>query len=160
MKTGIDFARLASVAAGALLVLSSCATQPESRTVDLGKNSGDIVVEQGSSAQSKLGLDNAPYVDSDGMLNSTSQGIDSVAFLFDKNGVLAKPPVYISDFGLNAVNDFYVSRFRGLTVGRSTRANVETLFGPLTTDRRSPEIGYIRIVTYNPFSHNSSSTSH
>jgi len=139
-----------------LLVIALVTTTPFARAekqlveVQVRKNCSYIVVEQGSDAQSQLGLDNAPYVDSDGSLNNTSTGIDAIAFIFDKNGVLAKPPVYISDFGLHSVSDYYISRFRGLTIGTSTRHSVELLFGQLVPDRKSPFIAYVKVTTYNP----------
>lgn len=150
------FALAAILGAIGAMPSMSLAADKHLREVHFSKNSGYIIVEQGTAAQSQLGLDNAPYVDSSDALNLSCNGIDSIAFVFDKNGVLAKPPVYISDFGLDAISSYYISRFKGLTVGKSTRESVHTLFGELVPDRSSPLIAYVKVTTYNPFSRNNS----
>lgn len=135
--------------------------------VRYSENMGYTIITQGSGKQEALGLLDAPYVDSNNTRND-SIGIDSIAFIFDKNGVLAGFPIYISDFGLSGAQNFYINRCKALIVGKSTESDVRELFPnvvhgrPQDPNKASPQLKgqkilFAMITTHNPASNDSGS---
>ena len=76
-----------------------------------------------------------------------------MAFQFDRAGRLLRPPAYIAQAQLN---NFYISRLGIFIRGKSTPAEVQSIFGRFrrVEQRRDGFIGYHEIEVYNPFEDN------
>src|SRR5437016_8672500 len=96
-----------------------------------------------------LGLDVGPYVDTaDPLLHG--YGADVLAFRFNQAGRLIAAPAYIANAQLN---EFYTRRIGSLIRGRTSVADVHTLFGrPQATSRRTHGfVYYYTLDVFNPF---------
>ncbi len=80
-------------------------------------------------------------------------GADALAFQFDRAGRLLRAPAYIAQAQLN---NFYISRLGIFIRGKSTPAEVQSIFGRFrrVEQRRDGFIGYHEIEVYNPFEDN------
>ena len=74
----------------------------------------------------------------------------ALAFQFDRAGRLLRAPAYIAQAQLN---NFYISRLGIFIRGKSTPAEVQSIFGRFrrVEQRRDGLIGYYEIEVYNPF---------
>jgi hypothetical protein len=142
-----------SGAAVLLLALASfaCAASwdDDSHYVSLGPRNGYYIVQPDSRLFWKLGLYEAPVIDTADPLRH-GYGADVLAFRFNRNGVLIAPPAYIAQEG---PNDFYTRRIGSLTHGRATVHDVEALFDHAHTRATRPDgfIWYYALPVYNPF---------
>ena len=142
-----------SCAAFLLLSLATCACatswDDDSHYVSLGPRNGYYIVQPDSPLFWKLGLYEAPVIDTSDPLRH-GYGADALAFRFNRNGVLIAPPAYIAQA---SANDFYLRRIGSLTRGRATVQNVESLFGRghSRADRPDGFIWYYALPVYNPF---------
>ena len=77
-------------------------------------------------------------------------GSDTLAFRFDRGGQLLTAPAYVAQA---QVNNFYTSRLGSFIRGKSTVADVKSMFGRFrrTEQRRDGFIGYYELEVYNPF---------
>jgi hypothetical protein len=121
----------------------------DSHYVRLGARTGYYVVRDGSKLSRQLGVDDAPYIDTNDPLRH-GYGKDVLAFRLDKSGRLSAPPAYIANAQLN---DFYTRRIGSLIRGRATVRDVESLFGhpQATSPRADGIVYYYTIDVYNPF---------
>src|SRR5215470_2775401 len=145
--------RRGSCAAFLLMIVASfaCAASwdDDSHYVALGPRNGYYVVRPDSHLFYRLGLYEAPVIDTASWLHH-GYGADALAFRFNRNGVLIAPPAYIAQ---EAPNDFYTRRIGSLTRGRATVCDVEALFGRSHTraDRPGGFMWYYALPIYNPF---------
>ena len=136
-----------------LLVLSTFAGvasgHDDSHYVSLAPRNGYYIVEPDSKLFWRLGLYEAPVIDTADPLRH-GYGADALAFRFNRNGVLIAPPAYIAQA---LPYDFYGQRLGSLTVGRATVHDVEALFGRSHTRAERPDgfMWYYALPVYNPF---------
>jgi len=131
------------------LVVSAASWDDDSHYVSLGPRNGYYIVQPDSKLFSRLGLWEAPIIDTSDPLRH-GYGADALAFRFNRNGVLITPPAYI----VQALPyDFYTRRIGALTVGRATVNNVEGLFGGSHIRANRPDgfMWYYALPVYNPF---------
>ncbi len=123
--------------------------QDDSHYVGLGPRTGYYVVRDGSRLSHQLGVDDGPYVDTADPLRH-GYGADVLAFRFNQAGRLIAAPAYIANAQLN---EFYTRRIGSLIRGRTTVAEVQTLFGhPQATSRRPDGfVYYYTLDVFNPF---------
>jgi hypothetical protein len=121
----------------------------DSRYVPLGPRSGYYIVRPGSQLSRQLGLEGAPISDTSDPFRH-GYGADALAFQFDRAGGLLRAPAYVAQAQLN---NFYTSRLGIFIRGKSTAAEVRSIFGRFRkVERRSDGfIGYYEIEVYNPF---------
>jgi hypothetical protein len=111
--------------------------------------SGYFVVEPGSNAVDALGLQDAPYHDTDNIARN-GVGSDVVAFRFDAAGRLVGHPVYISQAHPDS---FYTSRLAMFAPQHTTLADVKTLFGSDTVHlekKGAQTVAYLEVPVYDP----------
>jgi hypothetical protein len=135
-----------------LLFASVAAAQSwhdDSRYVRLGPSTGYYIVRPGSQLSRQLGLEGAPISDTADPFRH-GYGADALAFQFDRAGRLLRAPAYVAQAQLN---NFYVSRLDIFIRGKSTAAEVRSIFGSFRRieKRRDGFIGYYEIEVYNPF---------
>ena len=133
-----------------LLVLSGCATSwtnDDSRYVSLGPRNGYYIVGPGSPLFYKLGLEDAPWIDTADRLRH-GYGADVLAFRFNRKGILIAPPAYIAQ---ESVNDSYTRRIGAFIRDRSTTHEVEAMFGQGHSVAKRPDgfIYYYALPIYN-----------
>jgi hypothetical protein len=121
----------------------------DSRYVSLGPRTGYYIVRPGSPLFHQLGLDRAPISDTADPFRH-GQGSDALAFRFDRGGKLLTAPAYMAQA---QVNNFYTSRLGTFIRGKSTIADVQSMFGRFRRTEQRPDgfIGYYEIEVYNPF---------
>jgi hypothetical protein len=121
----------------------------DSRYVRLGPRSGYYVVRPSSHLSRQLGLEGAPISDTSDPFRH-GYGADALAFQFDRAGQLLRAPAYIAQAQLN---NFYTSRLGVFIRGKSTSAEVQSIFGRFRRVEQRPDglIGYYEIEVYNPF---------
>ena len=135
-----------------LLLASVAAAQSwhdDSRYVRLGPKSGYYIVQPGSHLSRQLGLEGAPISDTSDPFRH-GYGADALAFQFDRAGRLLRAPAYVVQA---QPNNFYTSRLGIFIRGKSTAAEVQSIFGHFrrTEQRRDGFVGYYEIEVYNPF---------
>jgi len=123
--------------------------QDDSHYVQLGPRTGYYVVRDGSRLSHQLGVDDGPYVDTADPLRH-GYGADVLAFRFNQAGRLIAAPAYIANAQLN---EFYTRRIGSLIRGRTSVADIHTLFGhPQATSRRPDGfVYYYTLDVFNPF---------
>ena len=123
--------------------------QDDSHYVRLGPRTGYYVVRDGSRLSHQLGVDGGPYVDTADPLRH-GYGADVLAFRFNQAGRLIAAPAYIANAQLN---EFYTRRIGSLIRGRTTVAEVQTLFGhpQATSGRPDGFVYYYTLDVFNPF---------
>ena len=121
----------------------------DSRYVSLGPRSGHYIVRPGSHLSRQLGLEGAPISDTADPFRH-GYGADALAFQFYRAGRLLRAPAYVAQAQLN---NFYTSRLGIFIRGKSTHAEVQSIFGRFrrVEQRRDGFIGYYEIEVYNPF---------
>jgi len=121
----------------------------DSRYVPLGPRTGYYIVRPGSHLSRQLGLEGAPISDTSDPFRH-GYGADALAFQFDRASRLLSAPAYIVQA---QVNNFYSSRLGIFIRGKSTPAEVQSIFGRFrrVEQRRDGFIGYYEIEVYNPF---------
>jgi len=139
-----------------LLLASVVAAQSwhdDSRYVPLGPRTGYYIVRPGSNLSRQLGLEGAPTSDTADPFRH-GYGADALAFQFDRAGRLLRAPAYIVQA---QPNNFYTSRLGIFIRGKSTAAEVQSIFGSFrrVEQRRDGFIGYNEIEVYNPFENHS-----
>jgi hypothetical protein len=135
-----------------LLLASAAASQSwhdDSRYVPLGPRTGYYIVRPGSQLSRQLGLEGAPISDTSGPFRH-GYGADALAFQFDRAGRLLRAPAYVVQA---QPNNFYTSRLGIFIRGKSTVAEVRSIFGSFrrVEQRRDGFVGYYEIEVYNPF---------
>jgi len=135
-----------------LLLASVVAAQSwhdDSRYVPLGPRTGYYIVRPGSNLSRQLGLEGAPTSDTADPFRH-GYGADALAFQFDRAGRLLRAPAYVVQA---QPNNFYTSRLGIFIRGKSTAAEVQSIFGRFrrVEQRRDGFIGYYEIEVYNPF---------
>jgi len=135
-----------------LLLASVVAAQSwhdDSRYVPLGPRTGYYIVRPGSNLSRQLGLEGAPTSDTADPFRH-GYGADALAFQFDRAGRLLRAPAYVVQA---QPNNFYTSRLGIFIRGKSTAAEVQSIFGSFrrVEQRRDGFIGYYEIEVYNPF---------
>src|SRR6478735_9369499 len=131
----------------------AAAWDDDSHYVSLGPRSGYYVVRPGSPLSHQLGLEGAPTSDTADPFRH-GYGADALAFQFDRAGRLLRAPAYIVQA---QPNNFYTSRLGIFIRGKSTAAEVQSIFGSFrrVEQRRDGFIGYYEIEVYNPFENHS-----
>ena len=121
----------------------------DSRYVSLGPRTGYYIVRPGSNLSRQLGLEGAPISDTADPFRH-GYGADALAFQFDRAGRLLRAPAYVVQA---QPNNFYTSRLGIFIRGKSTAAEVQSIFGRFrrVEQRRDAFIGYYEIEVYNPF---------
>jgi hypothetical protein len=121
----------------------------DSRYVRLGPRSGYYIVRPGSHLGRELGLEGAPISDTSDPFRH-GYGTDALAFQFDRAGRLLRAPAYIAQAQLN---NFYTTRLGIFIRGKSTAAEVQSIFGRFrrVEQLRDGFIGYYEIEVYNAF---------
>ena len=121
----------------------------DSRYVSLGPRTGYYIVRPGSHLSRQLGLEGAPISDTSDPFRH-GYGADALAFQFDRAGRLLRAPAYVVQA---QPNNFYTSRLGIFIRGKSTVAEVRSIFGSFrrVEQRRDGFIGYYEIEVYNPF---------
>jgi len=121
----------------------------DSRHVLLGPRSEYYIVRPGSHLSRQLGLEGAPISDTSDPFRH-GYGADALAFQFDRAGRLLRAPAYMAQAQLN---NFYISRLGIFIRGKSTPAELQSIFGRFrrVEQRRDGFIGYYEIEVYNPF---------
>ena len=139
---------------GLIFLLASlcCAnswTEDDSHYVSLGPRNGYYIVRPDSPLFHKLGLYDAPWIDTADRLRH-GYGADALSFRFNRNGILITSPAYIAQ---ESANDFYTRRIGSLVRGRSTTRDVEAMFGHGHSVASRPDgfIYYYALPVYNPF---------
>jgi hypothetical protein len=96
-----------------------------------------------------LGLEGAPISDTSDPFRH-GYGADALAFQFDRAGRLLRAPACVAQAQLN---NFYTSRLGIFIRGKSTAAEVQSIFGRFRKMEQRPDgfIGYYEIEVYNPF---------
>jgi hypothetical protein len=135
-----------------LLASLCCAnswTEDDSHYVSLGPRNGYYIVRPDSPLFHKLGLYDAPWIDTADRLRH-GYGADALSFRFNRNGILITSPAYIAQ---ESANDFYTRRIGSLVRGRSTTRDVEAMFGHGHSVASRPDgfIYYYALPVYNPF---------
>jgi hypothetical protein len=135
-----------------LLLASVVAAQSwhdDSRYVPLGPRTGYYIVRPGSNLSRQLGLEGAPTSDTADPFRH-GYGADALAFQFDRAGRLLRAPAYVVQA---QPNNFYTSRLGIFIRGKSTAAEVQSIFGRFRKmeQRRDGFVGYYEIEVYNPF---------
>jgi hypothetical protein len=135
-----------------LLVSLCCAnswTEDDSHYVSLGPRNGYYIVRPDSPLFHKLGLYDAPWIDTADRLRH-GYGADALSFRFNRNGILITSPAYIAQ---ESANDFYTRRIGSLVRRRSTTRDVEAMFGHGHSFASRPDgfIYYYALPVYNPF---------
>jgi len=113
-------------------------------------HSGYLVVDPGSNAVDTLGLQDAPYRDTNSVARN-GNGTDVVAFRFDHAGRLAGYPVYLSQGRPDA---FYTSRLAMFAPEHTTLADVRALFGNdavHVVKKGAQTVAYLEVPVYDPF---------
>jgi len=140
---------------GIALLLAGCASfstqdvssAKDSQYVKVSSTSGYYVLSSTSPMRDKLGLGGAPLSDTSGQLYA-GRGMDVIAFAFDKQGVLSKPPAYIYQ---GAPRSYYTERLKGLSVGASTLDDVKNLFpGSTLVRKQGGSLVYLTFRVRNP----------
>lgn len=123
-------------------------TEDDSHYVSLGRRNGYYIVQPDSPLFRKLGLFDAPWIDTADALRR-GYGADVLAFRFNRKGILTAPPAYVEQEG---ANEFYKRRIGTLVRGRSNTRDVEALFGHghSTASRPDGFMYYYAIPIYNP----------
>ena len=123
--------------------------QDDSHYVGLGPRTGYYVVRDGSRLSHQLGVDDGPYVDTADPLRH-GYGADVLAFRFNLVSRLIAAPAYIANAQLN---EFYTRRIGSLIRGRTSVADVHTLFGRPQATARRPDgfVYYYTLDVFNPF---------
>ena len=140
-------------AAFCLLIFAclACAAswEDDSHYISLGPRNGYYVVRPDSRLFWKLGLYEAPVIDTADPLRH-GYGADALAFRFNRNGILIAPPAYIAQA---LPYDFYKYRIGSLTRGRATVEDVEALFGRdhIRANRSDGFMWYYALPVHNPF---------
>ena len=119
--------------------------------VRVSRDSGYFVVEPGSRAIDRFGLQDAPVRNSDNIARN-GVGSDAIAFLFGPSGKLENYPVYISQ---TRPELFYTRRLGVVTINRTTLADVQTLFDTHSIHvekQGSQTIAYLEVPVYDPLS--------
>jgi len=121
----------------------------DSRYVSLGPRTGYYIVRPGSNLSRQLGLESAPISDTSDPFRH-GYGADALAFQFDRAGRLLRAPAYVVQA---QPNNFYTSRLGIFIRGKSTAAEVQSIFGRFRKMEQRPDgfIGYYEIEVYNPF---------
>ncbi|MEI9999516.1 MAG: hypothetical protein WDO13_10290 [Verrucomicrobiota bacterium] len=122
---------------------------PGARFVRVGYDAGYYVVPPLSPAATALGVNGAPYVDSDNIARN-GVGLDAIAFRFGADGTLAGFPVYL---GQLAPDSFYTERLRAFSPRHSTLAQVRELFDRHDIEVRHEgalTIAYVKVPVYDP----------
>ena len=121
----------------------------DSRYVSLGPRTGYYIVRPGSHLSRQLGLESAPISDTSDPFGH-GYGADALAFQFDRAGRLLRAPAYVAQAQLN---NFYTSRLGIFIRGKTTAAEVQSIFGRFRNMEQRPDgfIGYYEIEVYNPF---------
>src|SRR6266850_5199505 len=121
----------------------------DSRYVPLGPRTGYYNVRPGSNLSRQLGLEGAPTSDTADPFRH-GYGADALAFQFDRAGRLLRAPAYVVQA---QPNNFYTSRLDIFIRGKSTAAEVQSIFGRFRKMEQRPDgfIGYYEIEVYNPF---------
>ena len=121
----------------------------DSRYVSLGPRTGYYIVRPGSYLSRQLGLEGAPVSDTSDPFRH-GYGADALAFQFDRAGRLLRAPAYVVQA---QPNNFYTSRLGIFIRGKSTSAEVQSIFGRFrrVEQRRDGFVGYYEIDVYNPF---------
>lgn len=121
----------------------------DSHYVRLGSRTGYYVLREGSSLGQRLGLSDAPFINTSDRLRH-GHGADVLAFRFDRAGRLLIAPAYLANAQLS---DFYIRRISSLIRGRSTVRDVETLFGHPQAVSQRPDgfVNYYTLEVFNPF---------
>src|SRR6266480_5527344 len=135
-----------------LLLASVVAAQSwhdDSRYVRLWPRSGYYIVRPGSYLGWQLGLEGAPISDTSDPFRHR-YGADALASQFDRAGRLLRAPASVAQAQLN---NFYTSRLGIFIRGKSTVAEVRSIFGSFrrVEQRRDGFVGYYEIEVYNPF---------
>jgi hypothetical protein len=96
-----------------------------------------------------LELEGAPISDTSDPFRH-GYGADALAFQFDRAGRLLRAPAYVVQA---QPNNFYTSRLGIFIRGKSTVAEVRSIFGSFrrVEQRRDGFVGYYEIEVYNPF---------
>jgi hypothetical protein len=131
------------------LSASAFSWDDDSHYVSLGSRNGYYIVQPDSKLFSRLGLWEAPIIDTSDPLRH-GYGADALAFRFNRQGVLIAPPAYI----VQALPyDFYTRRIGSLTQRRATTKDVEAMFGRSHTRANRPDgfMWYYALPVYNPF---------
>ena len=143
-----------SLGIGLLLLLGSLSyanswSDDDSHYVSLGPRNGYYIVRPDSQLSRKLGLYDAPFIDTSDRLRH-GYGADVLAFRFNRNSILIVPPAYIAQ---ESPNDFYRRRIGSLVRGRTTTRDIEALFGHghSVASRSDGFIYYYALPVYNPF---------
>ncbi len=121
-----------------LLLASVVAAQSwhdDSRYVRLGPRSGYYIVRPGSHLSRQLGLEGAPISDTSDPFRH-GYGADALAFQFDRAGRLLRAPAYVAQAQLN---NFYTSRLGIFIRGKSTAAEVQSIFGRFRKMEQRPD---------------------
>ena len=111
-----------------LLLASVVAAQSwhdDSRYVSLGPRTGYYIVRPGSHLSRQLGLEGAPISDTADPFRH-GYGADALAFQFDRASRLLRAPAYVVQA---QPNNFYTSRLGIFIRGKSTAAEVQSIFG-------------------------------
>ena len=121
----------------------------DSRYVSLGPRTGYYIVRPASHLSRELGLEGAPISDTSDPFRH-GYGADALAFQFDRAGRLLRAPAYVAQAQLN---NFYTSRLGIFIRGKTTAAEVQSIFGRFRDMEQRPDgfIGYYEIEVYNPF---------
>ena len=121
----------------------------DSRYVPLGPRSGYYIVRPGSHLVRQLGLEGAPISDTSDPFRH-GYGADALAFQFNRAGRLLRAPAYVVQA---QPNNFYTSRLGIFIRGKSTAAEVQSIFGRFRKMEQRPNgfIGCYEIEVYNPF---------
>ena len=135
-----------------LLASFSCAnswTDDHSHYVSIGPRNGYYIVQPDSPLFHKLGLFDAPWIDTADRLRH-GYGADVLAFRFNRSGILITPPAYIAQ---ESANDFYTHRIGSFVRGRTTTRDVEAMFGHGHSVASRPDgfIYYYALSVYNSF---------
>ena len=103
----------------------------------------------GSALFHRLGLEGALVSDTADPFRH-GYGSDALAFRFDGAGRLLVAPAYVAQA---QVNSFYTSRLGIFIRGKSTVAEVKSIFGRFrrTEERGNGFVGYYELAVYNPF---------
>jgi len=122
-------------------------TEDDSRYVSLGPRNGYYIVQPDSPLFHKLGLFDAPWIDTADPLRH-GYGADALAFHFNRNGILIAPPAYVAQAG---ANNFYTRRIGSLVRERSTVRDVEAMFGHGHSRASRPDgfVYYYALPVYN-----------
>src|SRR5438552_14409912 len=134
------------------LLASAAAAQSwhdDSRYVSLGQRTEYYLVRPGTHLSRQLGLEGAPISDTANPFRH-GYGTDALAFQFDRAGRLLRAPAYVVQA---QPNTFYTSRLGIFIRGKSTAAEVQSIFGRFRKmeQRRDGFVGYYEIEVYNPF---------